>query len=65
MVGCPKVWRSERVLTMFDGFLRDVDPITVRGLQGLNPKGANTTEIITVLNSFAASVKYQAAAINA
>lgn len=50
---------------MFDGFLRDVDPITVRGLQGLNPKGANTTEIITVLNSFAASVKYQAAAINA
>ena len=65
VVGCPKIWRSERVFTMLDGLLRDVDSITVQALEGLDPNLANSSEITTIVNAFNASVKFdQTAAIN-
>jgi hypothetical protein len=64
-VGCPKVWRSDRVFTVLDGILRDVDSITVKALQDLDPNAVNAAELIRLVTDFQAAVKFdQAAAIN-
>lgn len=65
IIGCPKIWRSERLFMTLDGLMRDVDSITIAGLQGLDPNAANNAEITQIVNAFNASVKFdQTAAIN-
>lgn len=56
-IGCPKVWRSDRVFTVLDGLLRDVDSITVKALQDLDPNQANAAEVISILNELQVSAK--------
>ncbi|HEU4414705.1 MAG TPA: hypothetical protein VFT65_07965 [Candidatus Angelobacter sp.] len=64
-VGCPKVWRSDRVFSVLDGIMRDVDSMTVRALEGLDANAANQAAIDLIQNSFDLTAKYdQAAAIN-
>ncbi|HEY1526066.1 MAG TPA: hypothetical protein VGH51_07495 [Candidatus Angelobacter sp.] len=64
-VGCPKVWRSDRVFSVLDGIMRDVDSMTIRALEGLDANAANQAAIDLIQNSFDLTAKYdQAAAIN-
>ncbi len=64
-VGCPKVWRSDRVFSVLDGIMRDVDSMTVRALEGLDANAANQAAIDLIQNSFDLTAKFdQAAAIN-
>ena len=63
-VGCPKVWRSERVLTVLDGLLRDVDSITVKALE-VDANATNATEIESLITELQVNAKFdQAAAVN-
>lgn len=62
-VGCPKVWRSDRIFTMLDGMLRDVDSITINALQGLDPNDPNLAEIVRVVNDLQVSAKFDQAAL--
>jgi hypothetical protein len=65
VLGCPKVWRSDRVFTVLDGILRDVDSITVKALQDLDPNEINATDLQSLVTDFQLSLKYdQGAAIN-
>src|SRR5712692_9387764 len=61
-VGCPKVWRSDRVFTVLDGLLRDVDSITVKALQGLDPNEANEALIESLVTDFQMKAKFDQAA---
>jgi hypothetical protein len=64
-VGCPKIWRSERVFTVLDGILRDVDSITLKALNDLDPNAANVAQIVSVVNDLQANVQFsQAQGIN-
>jgi hypothetical protein len=64
-VGCPKVWRSDRVFSVLDGIMRDVDSMTIRALEGLDANAANQAAIDLIQNSFDLTAKFdQAAAIN-
>ena len=50
---------------MLDGILRDVDSITVKALQDLDPSQVNAAELVKLVTDFQAAVKFdQAAAIN-
>jgi hypothetical protein len=51
-VGCPKIWTSDRVFTVLDGLVRDVDSITIRALQGLDPNMANQAVLETLTTQF-------------
>lgn len=62
-VGCPKVWRSDRIFTVLDGLLRDVDSITVNALQDLDPNDPNMAEIVSIVNDLQVSAKFDQAAL--
>lgn len=64
-VGCPKIWRSERVFTVLDGLLRDVDSITLKALQDLDPNSANLAQIVSVVNDLQVKAQFnQATGVN-
>lgn len=63
-IGCPKVWISDRIFTVLDGLLRDVDSITLKSLQGLDPNSATSAELLSIVTEFEANLKYdQGAAV--
>jgi len=62
-VGCPKVWRSDRIFTVLDGILRDVDSITLKALQDLDPNESNMAEIISILNDTEIAAKFDQAGL--
>lgn len=64
-VGCPKVWRSARLFSVIDGITRDLDSISVRALELLDPNETNQALLDSVKTSFDAAVKFdQVQAIN-
>jgi hypothetical protein len=63
-VGCPKLWVSDRIFTVLDGLLRDVDSINLKSLQGLDPNSVTGAELLSIANEFQANLKYdQGAAV--
>lgn len=63
-IGCPKIWISDRIFTVLDGLLRDVDSISLKSLQGLDPNSATNAELLSIVSEFEANLKYdQGAAV--
>jgi hypothetical protein len=63
-IGCPKLWVSDRIFTVLDGLLRDVDSINLKSLQGLDPNSITGGELLSIVNEFQANLKYdQGAAV--
>jgi len=63
-VGCPKLWVSDRIFTVLDGMLRDVDSINLKSLQGLDPNSVTGADLLSIVNEFQANLKYdQGAAV--
>lgn len=63
-VGCPKIWVSDRIFSVLDGLLRDVDSITLKNLQGLDPNSVTGADLLSIASEFEANVKYdQGAAV--
>ena len=63
-IGCPKLWVSDRIFTVLDGMLRDVDSINLKSLQGLDPNSITGADLLSIVNEFQANLKYdQGAAV--
>lgn len=63
-IGCPKIWISDRIFTVLDGLLRDVDSITLKSLEGLDPNSATSAELLSTVTDFETNLKYdQGAAV--
>ena len=51
-IGCPKLWVSDRIFTVLDGMLRDVDSINLKSLQGLDPNSVTGADCSASLMNF-------------
>lgn len=49
-IECPNIWRSDRVFTVLDDILRDVDSFTIRGVQDLDPNQVNDLQLSATFN---------------
>jgi len=66
-VGQPKIWQYERVNSLLDGLLRDIEGVSLADLTSLNPNATNGAAVKFVQSMLEIGVKYDqgAAATNA
>ena len=65
-VAQPKIWQFERVSSLLDGLLRDVEGVSLNDLTQLNPNAQNAAAVKFVQSALEVGVQYdQAAAVNA
>ena len=64
-VGCPKIWTADRIFSVLDGIVRDIDSMTIKALEGLDPNEANQAIIEAIQTSVDIQAKFdQSVAIN-
>lgn len=61
-VAQPKIWQYERVNTLLDGLLRDIEGISMADLTGLNPNTPNGVAVKFVQSILEIGMKYDRAA---
>ncbi len=65
-VAQPKIWQFDRVSSLLDGLLRDVEGVSLSDLIQLNPNSQNAAAVRFVQSALEVGVQYdQAAAVNA
>ena len=57
-VGCPKIWTSDRIFSVLDGIVRDIDSMTIKALEGLDPNQANQALVDILQTSVDIQAKY-------